>query len=78
MIGEEINLVSSYSTSYRETAPVHMSSVQCTGTESRLVDCSYISGGSGSGVSLGCYNYNSGNSYCKYYVIIIGTSQAIV
>ena len=60
MIGEEINLVSSYSTSFRETAPVHISGVQCSGTESRLIDCSYISGGSGSGISLNCYY--SGNS----------------
>ena len=36
-IGEGINLDGSYNTRYRETVPVHMSGVQCSGTESRLV-----------------------------------------
>ena len=36
-----------------------MSDVQCVGTESRLIDCPYTSGGSGSLVSLEC------SSMCK-------------
>ena len=61
MIGDEIYLRGSYSTTYRETAPVYMSYLRCSGTESRLIDCSYIPGGRGSGVSLYCDFNRSGN-----------------
>ena len=61
-IGGEVRLSSSYFI-YGETAPVHMSNVQCSGTESRLTECPYTSGGSGSDASLYCdyyYYYYSG------------------
>ena len=61
LVGYGIYLGSSYSTSYRETTPVHMSDVQCSGTESRLTDCPHTPGGSGSGVSLECGYYSSGS-----------------
>ena len=53
-----IVLSASYRTSYRGSAPVHISNVQCSGSESRLIDCPYSSGGSGSVESLKC-NYNT-------------------
>ena len=45
---------SSYYYGYTGNLTVVMSNVQCVGTESRLIDCSYTSGGSGSPVSLEC------------------------
>ena len=33
-----------------------MSNVQCSGTENKLTDCPYSSGGSGSGATLMCYD----------------------
>ncbi|CAI8015589.1 Neurotrypsin [Geodia barretti] len=39
---------------YTTHLPVVMSSVECVGTESRLIDCPYTTGGSGSPVSLRC------------------------
>ena len=47
-----------YSNSYNEGFPVVMSNTNCVGTESRLIDCSYSTGGSGSAVSLRC-SHNS-------------------
>ena len=52
-----VTLSSSYSTYYRETAPVHMSNVECSGNEPRLIDCPHNSGGSGNGATLRC-NYS--------------------
>ena len=37
-----------------EEFPVVMSNVSCVGTESRLIDCPYTTGGSGSPVSMSC------------------------
>ena len=54
--GTSILLSASYFSSYRETTPVHMSNVQCSGTENRLTDCPHSSGGSGSGATLRCYD----------------------
>ena len=65
IIGGNIDLSSSYSTSYRETVPVHMSDVQCSGTESRLIECNHNVGGSGSDTSLYC-NYYSGKQSFFY------------
>ena len=52
------NIVYSISSPYSgyndENLPVVMSNVNCLGTESRLIDCSYNTGGSGSPVSLRC------------------------
>ena len=39
---------------YNDDLPVVVSDVQCAGTESRLIDCPYTSGGNGSLVSLWC------------------------
>ena len=58
-IGTSIYLYG-YHTSYRETTPVHMSNVQCLGTESRLTDCPHSSGVSVSGAALECHSSNSG------------------
>ena len=45
----------SYYDDYRfEGFPVVISNVTCEGTESRLIDCPYTTGGSGSPVSLEC------------------------
>ena len=58
--GNAISLYGYYSVYYTLSAPVHMSNVQCSGSESRLVDCPYSSGGSGSDASLTCYYYYYG------------------
>ena len=50
----ETDLYIRYYTRYRETAPIHMSDLQCLGNESRLIDCPHRSGGSGNGVTLNC------------------------
>ena len=47
-----------YRTSYLGSAPVHISNVQCSGSESRLIDCPHSYGDSGSDASLRC-NYNT-------------------
>ena len=89
--GTSIDLYGSYSTSYRETTPVHMSYVQCLGTESRLIDCPHTSGNSGSGVTpeyglynpgatLECYPYSSGvylhvYIYMYYAPVIISLTE---
>ena len=66
--GTSIQLYGSYLSSYHETNPVHMSNVQCSGTEPRLIDCPHSSGGGGSGglwsdATLSCYPYSSGNLF---------------
>ena len=43
-----------YSNSYNGDLPVVMNNVQCEGDESRLIDCSYTSGDSGTPVYLRC------------------------
>ena len=63
--GIEITLSAYYSTYDRETAPVHMSNVECSGNESRLIDCPHSSGGNGSGATLRCNYYNDGRCYHK-------------
>ena len=35
--------------------PIHLSNVQCSGSESRLIDCPHSSGGNGSDAELTCY-----------------------
>ena len=57
MIGKAIDL---HSTSFGATAPTHMSNVQCSGNESRLIECPHSSGGNGSAVSLTCDYRSSG------------------
>ena len=57
-----LSLDSTYSTLYRETAPVHMSNVRCSGTESRLTVCSNTPGGSGTSAVQNC-DYSSGCIY---------------
>ena len=44
-----------------------MSNVVCVGTESRLIDCPYTTGGSGSPVSLEC-TCKSSNQLTEYYI----------
>ena len=44
-----------------------MSNVMCVGTESRLIDCPYTNGGSGSPVSLRC-TCKSSNQLTEYYI----------
>ena len=41
---------------YNKNTTVIMSNVTCVGDESRLIDCSYTSGGSGSPVGVRCTN----------------------
>ncbi|CAI8018658.1 Neurotrypsin [Geodia barretti] len=48
------NGITSTDSDYSTDLPVVMSNVMCVGTESRLIDCPYTTGGSGSPVSLGC------------------------
>jgi hypothetical protein len=48
------NGTSSTNYDYSTDLPVVMSNVECVGTESRLIDCPYTTGGSGSPVSLRC------------------------
>ena len=58
IIGESIELESYrnyYSTG--EIAPVHMSDVQCSGNESRLIDCPHSPGGSRPVAYLNCHSY---------------------
>ena len=59
LTGTEISLYGYYSDYLRGSAPVHMSNVQCSGNESRLIDCPHNSGGSGSDALLRCNYYNS-------------------
>ena len=54
-IGAAISLRSSYFISSRGIAPVHMSNVQCSGTESNLTVCPHTSGGSGTSATQICY-----------------------
>ena len=54
---------------YNENLPVVMSDVNCEGNESRLIDCSYSTGGSGSTVSLRC-SYDSEFSLCTINTLI--------
>ena len=63
MKGTAIVLSSDYSTQYRVVAPVHLSDVQCSGTESKLIDCLHTLGGSDFAASLECEYYSSG----KYF-----------
>ena len=58
LIGTEISLVGFYNNNYRGSAPVHMGNVQCSGSESRLIDCPHSAGGRGSAARLTC-NYNT-------------------
>ena len=53
-----IVLSSYYYTNYHGSIKVHISNVQCSGSESRLIDCPHSPGGSGSVESLRC-NYNT-------------------
>ena len=61
--GTDIILSAYYSIYDRETAPVHMSNVECSGNESRLIDCPHNSGGSGDGATLHCSYNNDGKCY---------------
>ena len=58
LIESSVELYSSYLRSYREAAPIHMSNVQCSGTETRLTECPYQPGGTGAVATLNCN--------CKY------------
>ena len=49
-----VSSTGSYFYGHDENLPVVMSNVNCLGTESRLIDCSYNIGGSGLPVSLQC------------------------
>ena len=52
LIGASIKLNSNYNF---ETAPILMSNVQCSGNESRLIECPHSSGGNGSVATLTCF-----------------------
>ena len=62
--GEAVYLSSYYYNYNRETVPVHMSDVQCLGTESRLTECSHNTGSAGTIQDLATqvcnYYFNSG------------------
>ena len=47
-----------------------MNNVQCSGSESRLIDCPHSSGGSGSDARLTCPYYSNGKYYNGKYSII--------
>ena len=63
MFSTDVILSSSYSSYNRETVPVHMSNVECSGNEPRLIDCPHNSVGSGDGATLRCSYNNDGKCY---------------
>ena len=61
----------SYYYGYDNNLPVVMSNVSCDGNESRLVDCSYSTGGSGSPVSLRCSYASKNIKACGSYTTFV-------
>ena len=60
VIGNGIDLDTFYYSNRYRAAAIHMSNVQCSGNESRLIDCSHNSGGIGSVATLDCDYRTSG------------------
>ena len=52
--------------------PILMTNVGCSGTESRLVDCSYSSS------TGGCYHYEDAGVQCQYREIEIALNSALI
>ena len=74
MPGEVISLSSNYADFNREIVPMHMSNVQCVGTESRLTLCPHDQTSKGSGIvaTQECIYYldSKCNTLCVYYTYV--------
>lgn len=65
--GSNIYLSAYYSTYNRESIPIHLSNVNCSGAESRLVDCFHTDiNTTGEDASMRCHPYSNGEINLEY------------